>query len=90
LASVDLKDEDRKSLSQGEPFFMNLPDEPKEWRCLQEMAQQAPDTHSLTLVIAEMNRILDDHQNIDCGKKRGQAAGKMCAPGIRLEVQLSQ
>jgi hypothetical protein len=41
---------------------MNLPDEPEGWHRLQELAQNAPDTHSLARIIAEMNRILDRHE----------------------------
>jgi hypothetical protein len=41
---------------------MNLPDEPKGWRSLQAMAQEARDSHSLALIINEMNRLLSQHE----------------------------
>ena len=40
---------------------MNL-NEPRGWKCLQEMAQSAPDTQTLSRIIDEMNRVLDDEE----------------------------
>ena len=43
---------------------MNLPDEPTGWRRLQAMAQQAPDADTLARIIDEMNRLLDQHEQM--------------------------
>lgn len=45
----------------AEGDLMTLPDAPEGWESLQSLAQEAPDTKSLTLIIAEMNRLLDEH-----------------------------
>ena len=41
---------------------MTLPDEPAGWHRLHAMAQSAPDAQSLARIVAEMNRILEEHQ----------------------------
>jgi hypothetical protein len=45
-------------------MHMSFADEPKGWSGLQTMAQNAVDSHSLALIIDEMNRLLDRHQKI--------------------------
>ena len=44
---------------------MKLPNEPRGWRYLQALAQSAPDTETLTQVIEEMHRILDEQPELD-------------------------
>jgi hypothetical protein len=40
---------------------MTLPDEPKGWRRLRELAQQESYPQKLIAIIDEINRLLDEH-----------------------------
>jgi hypothetical protein len=41
---------------------MTLPDEPKGWRRLQQLAQEESDPEKLVAIIDEINRLLDEHE----------------------------
>jgi hypothetical protein len=73
-------------ISVTEWFSMKLPDEPKGWRRLRAMAQRAPDTHSLALIIEQLNRLLDEHEK----KMKNQSYvrnSQLGTPALSLEVQ---
>ncbi len=59
--------------------------EPEGWHRLQAMAQSATDAQSLALIIDEMNRILDRHQEMV-----DTIDYKMGKPEIGLQTQASQ
>ena len=65
---------------------MKLPDEPEGWHRLRALAKRAPDTHSLTLIIEQLNRLLDEHER----KRRTDPHHfdeRIGTPAITLEVQ---
>jgi hypothetical protein len=39
-----------------------LSDEPKGWRCLQEMAQRERDPQRLAVILDQLNHLLDEHE----------------------------
>lgn len=49
---------------------MTLPDEPRGWRVLQEMAQREPDPAKVAVIIEHMNRLLAAHEEMrpDCDR----------------------
>jgi hypothetical protein len=69
---------------------MTLPDEPAGWHRLQAMAQCAPDAQSLARIVAEMNRILEEHQKAAEGEPQHAKESWMGSPGVRVEVQMLQ
>lgn len=44
---------------------MVFPNPPPGWRRLQAMAQNAADSHTLSQIIAEMNRLVDQQEFFD-------------------------
>jgi hypothetical protein len=57
---------------------MTLPDEPKGWRRLQELAQQESDPQKLIAIIEEINRLLDEHDWGTTNYDARACAGKRC------------
>jgi hypothetical protein len=68
---------------------VNLPDEPRDWQRLQQMAQEAPDAATLTLIIAEMNRILYEHEQLIAVRERVRRFREPQA-NVSLSLQTSQ
>lgn len=66
---------------------MKLPDEPEGWRRLRAKAKRAPDTHSLTLIIEQLNRLLDEHERKREADPCHFLDERVGAPAIALEVQ---
>lgn len=69
---------------------MTLPDEPAGWRSLHAMAQCAPDAQSLARIVAEMNRILDEHEKAAGSEPQHTRESRMVSPTVRVEVQMLQ
>lgn len=68
---------------------MNLPDEPRDWQRLQKMAQEAPDSATLTLIIAEMNRVLYEHEQL-IAVREGVRRFREPQANVSLSLQTSQ
>lgn len=67
---------------------MELPDEPRGWRGLQEMAQREKDPRVLASIIDKMNRLLDQHEWIAAiDTQHPVLHGGTSCPAVNLEVQ---
>jgi|HubBroStandDraft_6_1064221.scaffolds.fasta_scaffold103525_1 hypothetical protein len=66
---------------------MKLPDEPEGWHRLRALAKRAPDTHSLALIIEQLNRLLDEHERKTETDPHHTLDERMGTPAIALEVQ---
>jgi hypothetical protein len=63
---------------------VRLLDEPQGWRSLQHLAQRETDPQKLTLIIEEMNRLLDRHDKktaSDEGRETRDGDGRSDYPG---------
>ena len=69
---------------------MTLPDEPAGWHRLHAMAQSTPDAQSLARIVAEMNRILEEHQKAAEREPQHTREIRMGSPAVLLEVQMLQ
>jgi hypothetical protein len=49
---------------------MTLPDEPRGWRMLQEMAQREPDPQKVAAIVEQMNCLLAAHERMTAGHDR--------------------
>ncbi len=81
----------RPVLSTTKPILVgeicvNL-DEPKGWHRLREMAERASDSTNLARIIDEMNRLLDEHQQVAQAKSPYGSDSRKHSPAIGLEVQ---
>jgi len=66
---------------------MKLPDEPEGWHRLRAMAKRAPDTHTLALIIEQLNRLLDEHERKRQTDPHHFLDERTGSPAIALEVQ---
>ena len=66
---------------------MKLPDEPEGWHRLRAMAKCAPDTHTLALIIEQLNRLLDEHERKRETNPHDFLDERMETPAIASEVQ---
>jgi len=66
---------------------MKLPDEPEGWHRLRAMAKRAPDTHTLALIIEQLNRLLDEHERKTAIRPHDALDEPIRTPAITLEVQ---
>jgi hypothetical protein len=66
---------------------MKLPDEPEGWRRLRAMAKRAADTRSLTLIIEQLNRLLDEHEKKTRDRPTHILDERRRTPATTLEVQ---
>jgi hypothetical protein len=66
-----------------------FPDEPKDWQRLQQMAQEAPDSATLTLVIAEMSRVLNEYERLIAVQEGAQRFREQ-QPNLSLSLQTSR
>jgi hypothetical protein len=57
---------------------MTLPDEPKGWRRLQELAQKESDPQKLMTIIGQINRLLDEHDWGDIDQEPQAGNGQRC------------
>jgi hypothetical protein len=62
--------------------------EPAGWKRLKAAAENAPDAHSLALIIEEMNRILYQHEKIaeDEGQCTLDSGVSRRNPGLEVQV----
>jgi|HubBroStandDraft_4_1064222.scaffolds.fasta_scaffold38087_3 hypothetical protein len=67
---------------------MSFADEPKGWSRLHAMAQNAPDSRSLALIIDEMNRLLDGHQEM--ADWRFEPYPNMDDPALLVDIQATR
>ncbi len=66
---------------------MKLPDEPEGWHHLRALAKRAPDTHTLSLIIEQLSRLLDEHERKTENRPHDALDQPIRTRAIALEVQ---